>query len=84
MPSLQIVKERRSKAVADSDAGKAIRKRGGSFVKRGVLPAKKLSWASSWPTTAGLAPSGKSKAERVDAIEAEIRAKIAAEEVEER
>ena len=50
-------------------------------MKRGVLPAKKLSSALIRPTTAGLAPSGKSPAERkVDAIEAEARATIAAKE----
>ena len=77
MPSPQIVKERRWKAATDSDAGEGIRRRGGSFMKRGELPAKKLSLTSSWPTTAGLTPAGKSAAEaKADAIVADVRAEV--------
>ena len=51
----------------------------GSFASRSILPAKKLSSASSQPTTAGSAPSGKSAAEKdVDAIEAAAQARLAA------
>ena len=83
-PSKQILKERRSKAATDSNAGVVSRKRGGSFMKRGVLRAKKLSSALIRPTTAGLAPSGKSAAEKeVESIEAAVRAKAAAAEKEE-
>ena len=79
MPSHQIAKERRSKAAADLDAGESIRRRGGSFMKRGALPAKKLSSASIRPTTAGLTPAGRLAAEaQLDAIEADIRAEVAA------
>ena len=53
-------------------------------MKWGALPAKKLSSALIRPTTAGLAPSGKSAAEnKVDAIEAEVRAKVVAKEKQE-
>ena len=46
-------------------------------MKRGVLPAKKLSSASSRPTTAGLTPAGKLTAEaQADAIVADIRAEV--------
>ena len=84
LPSPQIAKERRSKAAADSDAGESVRQRGGSFMKRGALPAKKLSSVFSWPTTAGLTPAGKSTAEKkVDAIVEEAIAKIAAKQKEE-
>ena len=83
-PSKQILKERRSKTAADSDAGKVSHKRGGSFMKRGVLPTKKLPSALSRPTTASLVPSGKLAVERkVDAIEAEVRAMVVAKEKEE-
>ena len=80
-PSKQVMRERRSKTAADTDAGKVSRKWGGSFMKRGTLPAKKLSLASTRPTMAGLAPAGKSIVEEnVDAIEAEIRAEVAAKQ----
>ena len=46
-------------------------------MKRGALPVKKLSSASSRPTTAGLTPAGKLTVEaQVDAIEADIRAEV--------
>ena len=49
-------------------------------MSRNVLPAKKLSSASSRPTTPGLAPSGKAAVEeKVDAIVAESRARLARE-----
>ena len=77
MPSPQVVRERRSKAAADSDAGEGIHRQGGSFMKRGALPAKKLSLTSSRPTTAGLTPAGRLAVEaQVDAIEADIRAEV--------
>ena len=58
--------------------------RKGAFKKRGALPAKKLTSTPSRPTTAGLAPSGKSAAEKkVDAIVEEARTKIAAKQREE-
>ena len=53
-------------------------------MKRRMLAAKKLSPALILPNTAGLAPSGKSATEKkVDAIEAEVRAKVAAKEKKE-
>ena len=77
-------KERQSKLAADVDAGSVSHKRRGSFMKRGVLPAKKLSSTPSRPTTAGLAPSGRLAAEKkVDAIVEEARTKIAAKQKEE-
>ena len=76
-PSKLVVRESRSKTAADKDAGKVSRKRGGSFIERGMLPAKKLSSASTRPTTAGLAPAGKSVVEEtVDTVEAKIRAEV--------
>ena len=84
VPSKLVMRERRSKTAADTDAGKVSRKRGGSFIKRGMLPAKKLSSAPTRPTTVGLAPAGKSAVEkRVDAIEAQIRAEFAAKQQKE-
>ena len=77
MPSPQVVMERRSKAAADSNADEGIRRWSGSFMKRGALPAKKLSSSSSRPTTVGLTPTSRHAVEaRVDAIEAEIRAAV--------
>ena len=79
-PSQQVLKERRSKAAAESGTVKVPARRGGSFVSRNMLPAKKLSTASSRPTTACLAPSGKPSAEqKVDAIMAATRARLARE-----
>ena len=53
-------------------------------MKRGMLPAKKLSSTPSRPTTAGLAPSGRLAAEKkVDAIVEEAKTKIAAKQKEE-
>ena len=46
-------------------------------MKRGELPAKKLSLSSSRPTTPGLTPTGKLAAEaKADAIVADIRAEV--------
>ena len=46
-------------------------------MKRSALPVKKLSSASSRPTTAGLTPAGRLAVEaQVDAIEADIRAEV--------
>ena len=79
------MKERQTKAAADgsSYAMKATGKRGGTFVSRPVPPVKKLSSAMSRPTTASLTPSSKAVAE-VGALEDEVRARIAREELGEK
>ena len=48
------------------------------------MPAKKLTLASTRPTTAGLAPAGKlTVEEKVDEIEAEVWAEVAARQQKE-
>ena len=48
-------------------------------MSQNILPTKRPSSSLSRPNTAGLAPSGKLVAEKeVDAIEATVRAKLAA------
>ena len=60
-PSKKVLKERRSKAAADSasDVVKVAGRRGGSVAGRSVLPMKTLSLARSRLSTAGLALSRK-------------------------
>ena len=79
-----VLKERRSKSAADVDAGAAFHRRKGTFQKRSTFSAKTLASRRTRPTTAGLAPSGKSAAEKkVDAIVEEARAKVIAKQREE-
>ena len=79
-----VLKERQSKSAADVDAGVAPPKQRGTFQKRGVLPAKKLSSKRTRPTTAGLTLARKLSAEaKADAIVAEVRAEVDARMAEE-